>query len=130
MASLKTLRHQFRLADEALHQADHLHRAGYWAACISNAYQVALRSAAGLLYGLGLNPLTEREVRVAFAAAFIAPATSDARFDAAFRRLEELRTLADFDHDHSATKEEADEARHLAHLFRDEALRIQKEALK
>lgn len=130
MASQRTLRHQFELAEQALKETRNLYRARYWTSCVSSAYQVALRAAAGLLYGLGANPITEREVRVGFAGAFVSPGRTEARFDQAFRRLEDMRQKADFDHDHLSTEAEAAAALKLAEEFWNEALRVQKEVLK
>jgi uncharacterized protein (UPF0332 family) len=127
VVNLYSMAHQFRLADTALHEAEHLLKAGYFTSSISNAYQVALRSAAGLLYQRGLKPLTEREVRIAFAASFISPGFTPIEHDHAFRKLEKMRHEADFGLDYMATKGEAEEACRLAKAFREEASRIEKE---
>lgn len=130
MPSLYTLDHQFKLADTALHEAEHLLKARYYTSSVSNAYQAVLRSAAGLLYAKGVRPQTEREVRIAFAASFVSPGFTDKRFDDTFRLLEKRRQEADFGLDYLATLEEATESARLAREFRDEALRIKREVLK
>lgn len=124
MASPHTLRFQFDLAKQALHEADHLHKAKYWASCITWSYQVVLHSAAGLLYAKGAWPQTEREVRIAFAASYVSPGFAEPRFDEMFRRIEKLRLAAEFDHDHEATEPEATDAREIAHAFWAEAERL------
>lgn len=124
------MKHQFQLAQDALHEATHHAKARYYTSSISNAYQVVLRSAAGLLYALGIRPKTEREIRIAFQSAFVSPGTSEPRFSESFRQLETLRHKADFDHDYVASRGEAEQALAWAQAFWEEALRLQKEALK
>lgn len=124
MPSPHTLPYQFELAKQAIHEADHLHKAKYWASCIAWSYQTVLHAAAGLLYVRNLKPLTEREVRIAFLSAYISTGASQARFDEMFRRVEKLRQAAEFDHDHEATEREATEARDIAHAFWSEAQRL------
>ena len=130
MKHLETLDHQFRLADSALHHAEQLLRAKYWTSSVSNSYQVALRAAAGLLYGLQLRPFTEREVRVAFVSAFVNSGRVPAHLDASFRSLEKMREQADYDHDYVSTEEDARRALELAREFWTEAQRVRKEVLK
>lgn len=125
-----SLAHQLKAAEQALDQARHLLRAKYYLSSISQSYQVALRSAAGLLYGLNLDPKTEREIRAAFTAAFVDSHRSDPRYQGVFRRLEAMREKSDFDLDYEAGPAEAEEALALATDFYAEALRLQKEALK
>lgn len=125
-----TIRFQFDLAAQSMHEVENLYKAGYWAACVSWAYQAILHASAGLLYAKTLRPLTEKEVRVAFAAAFVAPGSSDPKFDVLFRRIEALRQRGDFDHDHEVTKEEATEARDGARAFWAEAQRLDADVLK
>lgn len=122
--SLRTLTAQFELARKELHEVDHLYKAGYWASTVSHAYQTVLHAAAGLLYAREVRPLTEREVRIAFHGAFIAHGDTPQRFDGLFRRLERMRHLADFEHDHDATEPEAKEALEAAHAFWEEAQRV------
>jgi uncharacterized protein (UPF0332 family) len=124
VASPHTLRFQFDLAKQAIHEADHLHKAKYWASCITWSFQAVLHAAAGLLYAKGVRPQTEREVRIAFASAFVSGGRSTPRYDEMFRRVEKLRQTAEFDHDHEATEPEATEARDIAHAFWDEAQRL------
>lgn len=125
-----SLGHQSKLAQDALGEARNLIKAHYYTSSISNSYQVALRSAAGLLYGLNLDPKTEREIRIAFAARFVSSGQSDERFQRAFLRLEQMRELSDFEHDYVGTREEAEEALALAEAFQAEARRLQEQFLK
>lgn len=124
MASPHTLRYQFDLAKQALHEAEHLHKAKYWASCVSWSYQVVLHSAAGLLYAKSIKPQTEREVRIAFLATFVSAGASTPRFDEMFRRVEKLRQTADFEHDHEVSDGEGTEARDIARAFWAEAQRL------
>lgn len=124
VANARTPKHQFLLADQALSEAEHLYKAGYWLSCVSNAYQVALRGAAGLLYQHGFKPMTEREVRMGFLGAFVSPGVAEARMDQAFRELEKLRHAADFEHDHEGTREEAEAALEWARAFHAEVQRL------
>lgn len=130
MPSPHTLGYQFHAAQDALREAENLARRGYWGSCISQAYQAVLHGAAGLLYGVEVWPRTEREVRIAFAGAFVSTGRCEARFDQAFRALERLRQNADFDPEHTASADEADRALRIAREFHAEALRLQKEVLK
>jgi uncharacterized protein (UPF0332 family) len=129
VASVRTTRHQFALSAEALHEAEHLHKARYYSSSVSHSYATVLHAAAGLLYGLGYRPQTEREVRIGFAAQFVAPHRVDPALDRGFRRLEELRQRADFDHDATLTHAESDEALGIARQFHAEAVRLRREVL-
>ena len=130
MPNPRTADFQFRQSGDALREAENLYTAGYWAACVSNAYQTVLRAAAGLLYGQGVRPQTEREVRIGFAAAFVSSGLAAATHDRAFRTLEKLRHQADYEHEHTTTNEEATLALRLARDFHAEAQRLRKEGLK
>lgn len=124
-----SLLHQFKLAQDALSEARNHLRAKYYTSSVSNSYQAVLRSAAGLLYGLNLDPKTEREIRIAFGGRFI-PHDTQERFNLIFLRLEAMRERSDFDTEYLATPEEAQEALALAADFVTEAQRLQKEVLK
>lgn len=119
-----TLQYQFRLADNALHEARHLLRAKYYTSCISQCFQVAHRCAAGLLFGIEARVHTEADVGFGFESAFVSSGKSEARFRDAYRRLAELRRKADYEYEYLATPEEAQEALRLAESFYEESQRL------
>lgn len=119
-----TLRYQFQLAENALHEARNLVKAKYYTSAISQAYQVAHRCAAALLFGIEASVHTEKDVGIGFEAAFVSSQRSEPRFAHAYRRLAAMRQKADFDHDFVAGPEEGAEALRLAEEFRIEAERL------
>ena len=112
-----TRQHQQKLAVESLHEAQQRLRAKWYASSVSQSYQVAHRAAAGLLLARGVKIFTEKEVRFGLAAQFVDAGTADASLLADYDRLDVLRQLADFEHDHHTTKAEAQEALAAAERF-------------
>lgn len=119
-----TLPYQFRLADNALHEARNLLKARYYTSSISQCFQVAHRCAAGLLFGIEARVHTEADVAVGFESAFVSSGKSPPTFRDAYRRLAEFRRKADFEYDYLATLEEAEEALRLAESFYQESQRL------
>lgn len=119
-----TLDYQFRLAEQALHEARNLAKAHYFTSAISYTFQVAHRSAAGLLFALEARVDTERDVGIGFESAFISAQRTEPRFGQMYRKLAEMRRKSDFEFDYVATSEEASEALHLAEEFWAEAKRL------
>jgi uncharacterized protein (UPF0332 family) len=119
-----TLEYQFGLADNALHEARHLLKARYYTSCLSQAYQVAHRCAAGLLFGIEAGVHTEKDVGIGFEAAFVSSNRSDPKFAKTYRRLAHLRQKADFDYDYVADAKDAEEAMALAEEFYQESQRL------
>lgn len=119
-----TLEYQFRIAEQALREARNLVKAHYYTSAVSQAYQVAYRSAAGLLFGLEARVDTERDVGIGFEAAFITGQRSDPRFAKMYRQLWEMRRRSDFEFEYVGSKEDGDEALRLAEEFWTEAQRL------
>lgn len=119
-----TASYQFRLADNALHEARNLLKAKYYTSCISQCFQVAHRCAAGLLFGIEARVHTEADVGVGFESAFVSSEKSEPGFRDAYRRLAELRRRADFEYEYLATPEEAQEGLRLAESFYQESQRL------
>lgn len=119
-----TLSYQFQLADNALHEMRNLVKAKYYTSAVSQAYQVAHRCAAGLLFGVEASVHTEKDVGIGFEAAFVSSHRSEDRFGKMYRRLAEMRQRADFEYDYVAGPEEGAEAQALAEAFYQEAQRL------
>lgn len=119
-----TLEYQFRLAEQALNEVRNLVKAQYYTSAISNAYQVAHRSAAGLLFALDARVDTERDVGIGFEAAFVSSGRSDPRFGKLYRQLAKMRHQSDFEFEYVAGEVEGKEALALAEDFWTEAKRL------
>jgi uncharacterized protein (UPF0332 family) len=119
-----TLEYQFRLAEQALHEARNLVKAQYYTSAIGHAYQVAHRSAAGLLFALEARVDTERDVGIGFEAAFVSNHRTDAKFGKLYRKLADMRHKSDFDFDYVANEADGKEALSCAEEFWVEAQRL------
>lgn len=119
-----TLEYQFRLAEQALHEARNLVKAEYYTSAISNAYQVAHRAAAGLLFAIEARVDTERDVGIGFESAFVTGLRTDPRFGKLYRKLSDMRHRSDFEFEYVATKEDGEEALRHAEDFWTEARRL------
>jgi uncharacterized protein (UPF0332 family) len=119
-----TLEYQFRLGEQALHEARNLVKAKYFTSAIGHAYQVAHRCAAGLLFGIQARVDTERDVGIGFESAFVSSHRTDARFGKMYRRLAEMRHQSDFEFEYVANEAHAQEALSLAEEFWSEAQRL------
>ncbi len=119
-----TLDYQFRIAEQALREARNLVKANYFTSAVSQAYQVAYRAAAGLLFGLEARVDTERDVGIGFEAAFVSGNRTDPKFGKIYRRLWEMRRKSDFEFEYVGSKEDGEEALRLADEFWTEAQRL------
>ena len=119
-----TLEYQFRLAEQALHEARNLVKAQYYTSAISHAYQVAHRAAAGLLFAIQARVDTERDVGIGFESAFVTGQRTDPRFGNLYRRLADMRHRSDFEFEYVAAKEEGEDALRHAEDFWAEAQRL------
>jgi uncharacterized protein (UPF0332 family) len=116
-----TLEHQFRLAQEALHEAENHIKAHWYSSAISHSYQVAHRAAAGLLFDQGAKIFTDQEVRYGFSAQFVATGKAPESALADYDQLAKQHKKAEWDHEYTAQREEADEALAAARRFWDVA---------